>query len=318
DLVGAIPTDDGAFDLVLERVDKPKVGPIWLFSSKTLERIPAVYAEVESVPVESLLPGFLTKPRILGIALAEWLGVFVGLPILYLVVVLIHRLLSRVAGRVRRRLLHNSGLRDPKLFPSALRLFVVVLIIRWMLAEFSLPLLARQFWSSVGVVLLISACVWLATQLIAWVEDGIRRRFIRINLNGATPLLRFARRAINLLVMFIGVIFGLSYFGVNPTAALAGLGVGGIAIALAAQKTLENVIGGLSLIFDRAIAVGDALKVSGTEGAITEIGLRSTRIRTLDRSIVSVPNGVMANASVENLSARDKFRFQHTLGLCYE
>jgi len=109
----------------------------------------------------------------------------------------------------------------------------------------------------------------------------------------------------------------LYHFGVKPTAALAGLGVGGIAIALAAQKTLENVIAGISLIFDRTVSVGDTLKVGETLGTVVDIGLRSTRIRTLDRSLVSVPNGQIANMTLENLSARDKFLFHPMLRLNY-
>jgi MscS family membrane protein len=103
--------------------------------------------------------------------------------------------------------------------------------------------------------------------------------------------------------------------GGDPTAAMAGLGIGGIAVALAAQKTLENVIGGLSLIFDRAVCVGDFLKVGEATGTVDSIGLRSTRIRTPDRTILSVPNGQIANVSIETISSRDMFWFRHVLGL---
>jgi MscS family membrane protein len=99
---------------------------------------------------------------------------------------------------------------------------------------------------------------------------------------------------------------------------LAGLGVGGIAVALAAQKTLENVIGGVFLIFDEVVHVGDSLTVGDTLGAVDDIGLRSTRIRTLDRTMVSVPNGQIANLSIENLSARDKFWFHPILRLRFD
>jgi MscS family membrane protein len=114
------------------------------------------------------------------------------------------------------------------------------------------------------------------------------------------------------------VLVGLNHFGLNPTAALAGLGVGGIAVALAGQKTLENVIGGVSVIFDQTVRVGDNLKVGETSGTVEDIGLRSTRIRTLDRTTVSVPNGQIANASLENISARDKFWFHPNLYLRYD
>jgi MscS family membrane protein len=89
-------------------------------------------------------------------------------------------------------------------------------------------------------------------------------------------------------------------------------------VALAAQKTLENVIAGASLIFDQAVRVGDSLKMGEIVGTVDHIGLRSTRIRTLDRTVISVPNSQIANASLETLSARDKFWFHPVLTLRYE
>jgi MscS family membrane protein len=131
-------------------------------------------------------------------------------------------------------------------------------------------------------------------------------------------MLRLARRMADGIVMVIGFAIVLSYFNVDPTAALAGLGIGGIAIALSAQKTLENVIGGFSITFDKAVRVGDFVKLGETSGTVDYIGLRSTRIRTLDRTMLSVPNGQIANVNIETLSARDKFRFTHFIGLGYE
>ena len=119
----------------------------------------------------------------------------------------------------------------------------------------------------------------------------------------------------DILAIIIGVLVGLYHFGLNPTAALAGLGVGGIAVALAAQKTLENLIGGTSVILDRVVRVGDRVKIGDAIGTVEDVGLRSTRVRTLDRTIVSVPNGQLANANLENISMRDKFLFNQTLNL---
>jgi MscS family membrane protein len=131
-------------------------------------------------------------------------------------------------------------------------------------------------------------------------------------------LLRLVHRAGDALVIVIAALVVLKFFGADPTAALAGLGIGGIAVALAAQKTLENVIGGMSIIFDKAVRVGDFLKVGDMLGTVDSIGLRSTRIRTLDRTMLSVPNGQIANVNIETLSARDKFWFHHFLGLGYD
>jgi MscS family membrane protein len=149
------------------------------------------------------------------------------------------------------------------------------------------------------------------------IEKYVSRFLPWRNISGATLMLRFGRRVVDVLIVFVGLLVTLYHFGVNPTAALAGLGVGGIAIALAAQKTLENVIGGMSLIFDRAISVGDMVKVGDTQGTIDDIGFRSTRLRTLDRTVVSVPNGQIANLSLENFSVRDKFWLHPILSLRY-
>jgi MscS family membrane protein len=113
----------------------------------------------------------------------------------------------------------------------------------------------------------------------------------------------------------IGIAVILSLEGVNTTAIITSLGVGGIAIAFAAQKTIENLFGGISIIGDRPVLVGDFCRFGSHMGTVMDIGLRSTRIRTLDRTILSLPNAQFSTVEVENFSARDKIRFQVTLNL---
>jgi MscS family membrane protein len=317
EIVGSITTDDGSVDIILERVDRGKAGLIWLFSSNTLELIPALFDDINEVSVENVLPEFLVNTRVAGIPLFEWLAVLVGIPLFFILASLINRGLSRMVGRWRRHRSKNSDLPNPQILPVPIRILLLAGSIRWLLTVLSLPLLARQFWSSTASTLTIGGCVWLLILLSSSGEGYIRRRLQVRNLTGATSMLRLARWAIDVLIIFAGVLVTLRYFGVDPTAALAGLGVGGIAVALAAQKTLENVIGGISLIFDRAVEVGDTLKVGEVSGTVDDIGLRSTRIRTLDRSVVSVPNGQIATMSLEDLSARDKFWFHPILSLRY-
>jgi len=182
-------------------------------------------------------------------------------------------------------------------------------------ATVSLSLLARQVSSTIAVVIAILACVWLLIHGDAWCERHILGRLRPSASSGYASVLRLTRRVIDGLVLFAGLLFALHHFGINPTAALAGLGVGGIAVALAAQKTLENVVGGISLILDQAVRVGDTLKLSETVGTVEDVGLRSTRIRTLDRTLVSIPNGQIANMSLETLSARDRFWFHPLVSL---
>jgi MscS family membrane protein len=164
----------------------------------------------------------------------------------------------------------------------------------------------------------IVALTWLLVALTHQAERYTERRVAPANFSATISLLRVGTTLVDVIIVIGGVLVVLRHFGVDPTPILAGLGVGGIAVALAAQKTLENVIAGASLIFDQAVRVGDFLRMGTLEGTVEEIGLRSTRIRTLDRSIVTVPNSQIASMSLETLSVRDKFWFHPTVSLTYD
>ena len=133
---------------------------------------------------------------------------------------------------------------------------------------------------------------------------------------------RFRRRSIDahmvrvcLRIVMIGLLgwvlaAATKSLGVPLTAVLAGLGVGGLAFALAAQSTIENVIGGITLFADRPVRVGDFCQFGDKVGTIEEIGLRSTRVRTLDRTVITVPNAEFAKLQLENFTRRDRILHQ--------
>jgi len=319
DLIGTISSANGNVDIFVERVDRVNSGPVWLFASQTLDSIPNLYEEINVVSIDTLLPRSWVETRFAGVPLFEFLVAFVGLPLFYLLTDLLSRFLSPLVGLLRRRLRKRQDLPNPEALPKPIRLLLLAVVVRWTLSKVSLPLLARQFWISVATLITIAACVWLFILLIGACEDVIRHRLAhRRGHSGATSIVRLGRRVVDLLAVFVGLLVAFHHFGVNLTPALAGLGVGGIAVALAAQKTLENVIGGASVIFDKVVKVGDVLKVGDTQGTVEDIGLRSTRIRTPDRTVISLPNGQVANAGLENVSARDKFWFHHDLSLTRE
>jgi MscS family membrane protein len=318
ELVGTIVSARGNVDILVERVTRRGQEPVWLFSSTTLESIPLVYEEVALEWGGAVLPRFLTSTQIGGIRLVEWLAVLLGLPVFYLLTRLLSRILTPLMGLLWRRLFKQSDLFRRDFLPPPARLLLLALAIRWLVYRVPLPLLARQFWTNLASLITIIGIVWLLILVNREFERYIQRRFPRTNLSAAASLLRLGRRVGDLLVIFAGGVALLRLFGVDPTPALAGLGVGGIAIALAAQKTLENVVAGASLIFDQAVRVGDVLKMGDIVGTVDHVGLRSTRIRTLDRTVVSIPNGQIANMSLETLSERDKFWFHPIVGLRYE
>jgi MscS family membrane protein len=121
------------------------------------------------------------------------------------------------------------------------------------------------------------------------------------------------------VVIFVFVtLVVLRSLGVDVSTALAGVGIGTLALGLGAQKTFENVFGGVSVLFDKVILVGDVCKVNNQTGVVEDIGLRSTRLRTGERTLLSIPNGIMASVTVENLRFRDKFLCQQTIRLRYD
>ena len=316
DLVGVIQTANGDLAILVDRVDRGKAGKVWLFSRKTLASIPGAFQELNNSALERFLPNFMITTRVAEIPLYELVAIFVGMPLLYWLTGVLNLVVSLAAGVLRRRLRGNADLPNPQVLRPPFRLLLLALAIRWLISTVPLPLLARQFWSTTALMIVVVACMWL---LMLLNESG--ERYLvgqRRSLSGSAAVLRLVRRLIDGIVLFSGLLFTLYHFGVNLTATLTGLGVGGIAVALAAQKTLENVIAGVSLVVDQAVNVGDFLNLGDIQGTVVEVGLRSTRIRTVDRTVVSLPNGQIANMRLETLSLRDKFLFHPVVGLRYE
>jgi MscS family membrane protein len=149
-------------------------------------------------------------------------------------------------------------------------------------------------------------------------EAIVRSHALRRDKTILLPLLPVVRKSVKILIATFAGVAVLHSFGVNIIAVLAGLGVGGIAVALAAQKTLENFIGGITLYADQPVRVGEFCRFGGTVGTVEEVGLRSTRVRTLDRTVVTIPNAEFSNLQIENFARRDRIWYHPTIRLRYE
>ena len=316
--IGTIAGPDGPVPVVLERVNRPKVGLIWLFSRDTLESVAPLYEDVTKRDARVWLPDFLFEWHVGGVRLFEWVAILVAFGILYLGTIILNVLLTALVANLKRLFQRDAADRTRSVLPFPVRLLLMALAGRLLFATLPVSLLVREFLSTLVSLVAIVTLAWLLIRINGAIEGAVCRRIPRVNLAAGVSLVRVGRRVLDLIVIFAGVFAALRRFGVDATPVLAGLGVGGIAIALAAQKTLENVIAGASLIFDQALRVGDFLKLGDIQGTVDHIGLRSTRIRTLDRTIVSMPNGQVANMSLEILSARDRFWFHPVVGLRYE
>jgi MscS family membrane protein len=179
--VGTISSNHGKVDIFVERVDRGKSGFLWLFSSETLDAIPDLYEEVNEVSVDTILPEFLVSHRIAGIVLFEWLAVLVGMPLLYFLIVLLNRILSRLVGRWRRRLYKRPDLPDSKIIPNPVGLLLLAFLIYWITSKLRLSLLERQFWISTAIIITIAASTWLMILLNSRGETYILKSTMKPN-----------------------------------------------------------------------------------------------------------------------------------------
>ena len=260
----------------------------------------------------------LVERRPLGIALWQWIALIV----LAGLAVLLARLLVALGLLV-------AALRPPpqarggavKLPPEAvppLRLLVAIGVFHAGRIALALPVAVQPAFNSWRGSSRSIAVTWLAMRLMDVVRDMARARRDRARTDGHPAVVDFAQRVAKVVVLVLGLLTLLDVLGVNVTALIAGLGVGGIAVALAAQKTVEHLFGGLTLIADQPVKVGDFCRFGDQVGTVERIGMRSTRVRTLDRTVVSVPNAEFANLRLENFAERDRIWLRVTLGLRYE
>jgi MscS family membrane protein len=163
-----------------------------------------------------------------------------------------------------------------------------------------------------------AAAAWAAWMLIFVIIETIIESPTIPDQSLDANLLRLLGRVLGILSVAGIVGYGAQEVGLPVVGVLAGLGVGGLAVALAAQSSIENLIGGLNLYADRPIRVGDFCDYAGIQGHVEHIGLRSTRIRALDRTVTSVPNSLLAKVHITNYALRDQMLFRHTLDLRYE
>lgn len=128
----------------------------------------------------------------------------------------------------------------------------------------------------------------------------------------------FATKTLKVLVLVLGGLITLQNFGVNVMSLLAGLGLGGLALALAAQDTAANLFGSITILLDAPFKVGDHIRVADVEGLVSEVGFRSTRINTFSNALVTIPNSLVAKEKIENLGVRQAHRIRQTLGIHYD
>ena len=172
---------------------------------------------------------------------------------------------------------------------------------------------------NIVLIMLIINMTWFFVRLI----DGIIKFYLipfskKTETDLDDALIPILRRLSKIVLIFIAVIIILDKFGYNVASLVAGLGIGGLAVALAAQETLSNVFGGVTIITDKPFSLGDRVRLAGNDGFVKEIGMRSTKIITLDGSELIIPNSTIAKDIVENVTREKERRIRLTLGIVYQ
>jgi MscS family membrane protein len=173
----------------------------------------------------------------------------------------------------------------------------------------------RTYLSRILTGVIYLSIAWVIVRLIDVITSKLVAAMSGRQKASVASIMPLTRRTLKALAVLIAVLATLSSWGYDTTALLAGLGVGGLAVALAAQKTLENLFGGVAVTSDKPILVGDFCRYGDKVGTVEDIGLRSTRIRTLDRTVVTVPNAEFSALQIENFGRRDKMSFRPVLQL---
>ena len=316
--IGVLRLDDSATDVDLVHVSDPSVGGIWLFSSQLLAKVPDLSDRIGISEVESKLPHFLETRRVLSTPLWRLIAFVLLIPISFGLSWGIVYLFC-AGQRIWLRWRHHTFLEDVHDSLAAPAAIILTVVLHQVAVYFlHIPLLIRVYYQRSAGIVLVAAIAWLVLRLISrW---GERARVKTLTTSGyrSGSILLLGQRILKVLVGIVALLIMINILGFDMTAAIAGLGIGSVAVAFAAQKTLENLLGGISIIGDEVIRVGEVCRIGDRIGTIEDISLRSTRIRTLDRTELSVPNGQLANMNVENLSRRDASLFQANIGLRHE
>lgn len=314
DLLATIPADKGRTALYMQHVPREEDGVmIWKISNHSVAEIPALYSHYENPPwVETVREKLPADAGFLGLEMYKWvIGLGAGLlawPVFHLLGLALTRLFLKPDHHL------YPFLRGVLTRPAVA--LAVVLTMGYVVRRLGMGVVAQQYSDARTIIIIM--VVWTIWSVLGLFQKYKFKRLMEQGREGAARILRPVSNLIRLLVLLIALLTWLSNLGINISTLLAGLGVGGLALALALQRPLEDLMGALTLFTQQPVRVGDFCKYGNVEGVVEEIGLRTTRIRTLDNTLVCVPNAKISVSDIENYTARHKFYYKPVLRLRYD
>ena len=290
----------------------------WKFSRGTVTAIPSLFDRLPDRWIVSNLPLRLLRPGPFDILWWQWIALPVLLAISFLIGPVLGRIVRSVATRVVAR---TTTTWDDAVIEilgkpanAAISLAVFAALVPWL----ALYQPATDATFRIIRVAYFVVFFWAAWRLIDVAGLLIGQSQWATASPSSRALLPIASRVFKVIVLAFAAVAMLSILGYPVASLIAGLGLGGLAFALAAQKTVENLFGAFSIGVDRPFSEGDFVRIEDFVGTVESLGLRSTRFRTLDRTLITLPNGRLADMRIESYSVRDRMRLATTIGLVYE
>ena len=283
-----------------------------------------LFAAIPGIPpswVIQNLPTWAYLHTAYGIAIWQWVALPFGFLLSMLAGSILVTILIRIATPIAKRANSSTGDELIIALNAPARLLAGTILFGTIEPSFALRKSASDILGRGMDALLVVSLVWVFFGVLDVIAKRVGAKLLTTaearDRSGVLSLASISAKAAKVLLVFFGFIVVLGQLGLNVTGIIAGFGIGGIAVALAGQKTLENLFGSFTLGIDQPLHIGDFIKVDDLSGTVEQVGLRSTRIRTLDRTVVTMPNGRLADMRIENYSSRDRMRLHVKLGLVY-
>jgi MscS family membrane protein len=328
-----VPKDQNYFDSVsLTPTYRPfprqpeiiieKISGKWYFSESTVQAIPVLHKEVYPLGSDlwvKLLPARF-QTQVFGLNTWQWFGILIIIIAGYIVQralitpfkFIINRISKIRAGWAYAETVHSRQA------ANAFSYFVTIKVIGILIPTLQFSSKTSQF-AVLGInIMAITFIVIFLWHIVDIIMHYLDKKAQEPDSKLSVQMIPIFRKGIKIILIVSGLFGVLSAMGSNPMALLAGLSVGGLAVALAAQETIKNMFGALMIMVDKPFQVGDWIKTDGVEGIVEEIGLRSTRVRSFEDSVVSVPNGKMADQTIDNLGLRNYRRFRTEIAITYD
>lgn len=310
--VATIDENGEMHQLDLERTTLTTGGPqVWIFTPETVAVIPYLQVQTSQAAITRYIPKFLVDHQLLATPLWKWIALILAAAVILGLSRLLGFLFALVFRRVSARpgQMHIWSAAWLEMLVQPARVIAALILFRIAMGFIGPSAISRIYIGRAMEIVFVAAIAWSLLKLTDLLLMHFESRLEAPQQYSSRTMIRLGRRTVAAAIVVIAILFVLQSWGYNTSTLLAGLGVGGIAVALAAQQTIANVFGGVSLIGDHPIRIGEFGKFGDMEGVVEDIGMRSTRVRTLNRTIVSVPNSTFAGLNLENYSIRDKILF---------